>query len=106
MTDLRVGSLVIGINDYRHEYYQNGEYKLEFAKADALAFYKYLVAAWPNVAPGNHILLCDQDALPFRIKNALLDLARAGPFDSISRDMERRMTIMHGCALSTLDQVR
>jgi hypothetical protein len=81
MTDLRVGSLVIGINDYRHEYYQNGEYKLEFAKADALAFYKYLVAAWPNVAPGNHILLCDQDALPFRIKNALLDLARAGPFD-------------------------
>lgn len=83
MVDLRVGSVVIGINNYTHESYRHGEYKLEFAEADALAFHSYLTAAWPNSLADNHIVLRNQDATPSRIKSALSELAIRGPFDLI-----------------------
>jgi hypothetical protein len=81
MADLCVGSLVIGINNYSHEYYHSAEYKLEFAEADAVAFNNYLNVSWPNSPEANHIVLLNQDAEPLRIKNALVDLAGRGPFD-------------------------
>jgi hypothetical protein len=81
MADLRLGSVVIGINNYANEYYRHGEYELEFAEADALAFHNYLTAAWPNSLAENQIVLRNQDATTSRIKSALSELASKGPFD-------------------------
>lgn len=79
---MRCGSVSIGIVDYVAARYRESDLKLRYAVSDAVAFHRYVSAAWNGTnAEIYHRLITNRNAVQGVVETEVGQLANNGPFD-------------------------